>query len=186
MTRNERMANLGRRINEEMLAKGWKRQDLAQAVGLDVSTITRVILGQHITTAVLFRIAEALEVEPADLLMEKKYGQNRRDLGTAIYQALFRLKQGGLWDLSDGQADGPRHGHRGTGPSLPSRYGLVFDGLFLLGDHYHKLAAGAERGSEAELIARKKREAVHECQAILLDAALIGANKNSERRFRHE
>ena len=49
-----------------------------------------------------------------------------------------------------------------------------------LGDEYQREMTRNARGTESELIARKKREAVHECENILMDVYLAYRKEKSQ------
>ncbi|WP_414902480.1 helix-turn-helix domain-containing protein [Sphingomonas flavalba] len=64
------MADLPNRIREQRRALHWKQQDLAERVNCSIAQISDLERGaRELSYAWMVRIARALDVEPADLLL---------------------------------------------------------------------------------------------------------------------
>lgn len=62
------MLEVTRRIGEVRRAKGVTQEELAARLGMAVRGFQRIEAGQNITLHTLARIANALKVEPGELL----------------------------------------------------------------------------------------------------------------------
>jgi len=64
---------LGRRIKNLLLIKGWTQSELARKSGIAEGTLSKVINGEIATSAEhIFRVAEALETTSSQLMGEMK------------------------------------------------------------------------------------------------------------------
>lgn len=59
--------DLGQRVIELRLARGWTQEELADRVGVDVRDLRRIERGSNITVRMLVRVARGLAVGVGEL-----------------------------------------------------------------------------------------------------------------------
>ncbi|GLX71425.1 helix-turn-helix domain-containing protein [Paenibacillus glycanilyticus] len=90
---------VGKRIRLHRKANNYTQEDLGEMLQIDQSYVGRIERGEiNITLDTLNKIADALQINPAELLESSKKGQNREqsEILTKIDTILYSLKSSEL------------------------------------------------------------------------------------------